>query len=300
MTHLRTLFLLVAVSFFSSYSSPIKQEQKKVIFEHEGVQYEKNNFGDIFPLWQEIPLENLSEKLSNFIVSLKNSVKNSPFIIVVPHNKALAIQAIKETNFFLLYHADNNKTEWIFKNGSSIPEPYTSTLGAQVFIVNEKDNTVLVIQEKTRSKFLGFPGGTSDFKELIRKTAVREVKEELDLDIDSNDLELFAIENSVKTNRFGANNVDYFFTISSDKVKGEINPDPQEIIRAFYAQLKDIAEGKSIEGLGGSEAQAMMAQHLLNNRSSSYVKTLLDFRQINKKESEQGKNDVMIFEFLKK
>ncbi len=46
-----------------------------------------------------------------------------------------------------------------------------------------KNDTVLVIEEKTRKGYVHFPGDTADFNELTRTTATRELKEEINLAI---------------------------------------------------------------------------------------------------------------------
>jgi len=85
-------------------------------YELVGIQYKKNNFGNIFPLWQHIPQEELLSKLSQF-VSYLDMIKGTPCIIEVPHSKVAVLDIIKKIGF-TLHYTNNDKTEWIFKNNS--------------------------------------------------------------------------------------------------------------------------------------------------------------------------------------
>lgn len=60
--------------------------------------------------------------------------------------------------------------------------------GAAVIIINEKGQ-VLLQSRADRNKW-GLPGGCQDLKEEIKETAIREVKEETNLDIAMENLEL--------------------------------------------------------------------------------------------------------------
>ncbi len=266
------------------------------IYEFSGIKYKKNNFGDIFPVWQEVPAKDLPKKLSRFISCL-DIIKGTPCIIEVPHHKAAVLNTIKEAQF-TLYYADNEKTEWIFKNGSSIPLPYTAIIGAQILV--QKNDTVLVIEEKTRRGLLGFPAGTAELQELPRETASRELKEEVNLCVLPQDLELFAMINRVKANRFKANSVNHYFLVDNIKVSGELKPDGKEVRQAFYAPLQDIAEQKSIQGLSISPAVAALAKHLQSGRTKSYSQDFLDYRQLSKSESCCDNTDIMTIEFFAK
>ncbi len=150
---IKLFFCVTILSFLASITQGMNQ---KTLFFHEatGIHYTKNNFGDIFPEWQNIPQEQLTERLSAFSNLLKDDVLDS----------------IKKAGF-IFYHGNNDKAEWIFKNDSSIPEPYTASIGAAIIIKN--GDSVLVVEEKTRPGILGFPGGTTDFQGSLRTTAAR-------------------------------------------------------------------------------------------------------------------------------
>jgi ADP-ribose pyrophosphatase YjhB (NUDIX family) len=285
------LLTIITFGIFSSMAHTMNQK-KIILHEATGMQYTKNNFGDIFPQWHNIPSEQLADQLSTFVTMLKDE---TPFIIVVSHDKAAAIDSIKKAGF-IFFHANNDRSEWIFKNNSAIPEPYTTVIGAAILIRN--GDFVLVTEEKTRPGTLDFPGGTTDFQESLRTTAARELKEETNLDVSPHDLRLFAIINRTNINRFGANGVDHYYVVNQSKVSGNLNPNPNEIAQMFYAPLKNIASQTTIRGLSVDPATAALAKHLLDKNSTTHHEIFLDFRQFSKKEAERNHNDTMTMEFF--
>lgn len=63
--------------------------------------------------------------------------------------------------------------------------------GAAVIIVNSKNQ--ILLQSRIDRNLWGLPGGTQDYKERFEDVAIREVKEETNLDIKEEDLELIGI-----------------------------------------------------------------------------------------------------------
>ena len=294
--NLSLIIRLIAISSFNTNCMDISPKQTQCDMpQAAGIQYTRNNFGDIFPQWHNISHEKLSTQLALFVDQLKNKFPETPFIVEVPHEKAAAINLIKKAGFSF-YAANNDKSEWIYKNNSSIPAPYTTSIGSGVCI--RKDDTILVIEEKTRRGYIGFPGGTADEKEDLRAAAVRELKEEVNLDINPNDLTLFALINRVNINRFHANGTDHHYVIDYSKVAGDLKPISSEIVQLFYAPLEDIAKQIPINGLLVDPAMAAQAQHLLNKNSHSHHEIFLDYRQFFKKESERNHDDTMTIEFF--
>jgi len=265
-------------------------------YELVGIQYKKNNFGDIFPLWQDIPQEELLSNLSQF-VSFLDMAKGTPCIIEVPHSRGAVLDIIKQAGF-TLHYANSDKTEWIFKNNSPIPLPFNAAIGALVVV--KKDDMVLVIEEKTRPGLLEFPAGSTELKELPRQTAVRELLEEVNLSVCPNDLELFAIVNKTRENRFNANAVHHCYTVNHDKISGILKPDNNEVTQAFYAPLQDIAKQKSIQGLSVSSKIAALAKHLKEDRIKSYSQNFLEARQLLKEKKFHDNNDIETIEFFAK
>lgn len=87
------------------------------------------------------------------------------------------------TEHYLLF------SQWLVKGEKSrLPSITTHNVGAGGLII--KDNKILLVQEKNGSKkeMWGIPNGLIDNDELIVETAVREVKEETDLDVEAQDV----------------------------------------------------------------------------------------------------------------
>lgn len=90
--------------------------------------------------------------------------------------------------------AENNLSYIVNLRESLKPEKRHMPLiqdGAAVIIVNEKNQ--ILLQSRIDRNLWGLPGGTQDYKERFEEVAIREVKEETNLDIKEEDLELVTI-----------------------------------------------------------------------------------------------------------
>src|SRR5262245_26048042 len=100
-----------------------------------GVNYKKNQFGDIFPEWEEIPNQNFTETLSKFIECANKEEKNPVIKIDIPLEKSSYIHLVKSSGFEL-FAATSAKIEFIVRNGVSIPDPFTAVAGSQVLLID--------------------------------------------------------------------------------------------------------------------------------------------------------------------
>lgn len=234
--------------------------------------YKKNSFGDIFLDYHGIPAEELSHRLISSVESLRG--EKAPFILEVPHEKAAILDAIKSAGFSL-FHADNNKTEWILRNGSGIPAPYTAVGGAQVIVL--RNGKILAIEEKTRRGLLSFPGGTANPKEAIRTTAARELFEEVKLTVQPDALRLISLRNRLNCNKQGASEYNHLFLTT--KADGEAVACPQEVEQVLWIPVTDLLEAKETHGLRSSPLIRELAKHIYTGAQKSYTLTMPDCRQ---------------------
>ncbi len=146
-----------------------------------------------------------------------------------------------------MQYADDDKTQWVYHNGSNIPNSSTANASAGVFIIREKDNQKEVLLLKDNDKlYLGLPGGVVDKHELVLDAAVREVKEEINLEIKRNDLKLVAIYNNTH-NKFYDKDQYQFFFITNDP-GGTIKIDPKEQEHYFWIPVEHVLKVKTIQG----------------------------------------------------
>src|SRR5262245_13139030 len=97
----------------SLFDKVADKEANGEVYEINGMSYTMNRFGDIFPIWQNIPENQLTEKLLAFIDVFKE--KSSPIIIEIPHENSPILNALIKSNF-TFRSGDQNKSEWIVKN----------------------------------------------------------------------------------------------------------------------------------------------------------------------------------------
>lgn len=265
---------MTIIKFFSLFLFVflIQAHANEEIQEKNGIFYKTNRFGDIFPLWENISEKKLTEKLITFVDTIKE--KGAPIIVEIPHEKSPILNAIIKSNF-TFYHANQNESQWIVKNGSSIPEPFTAIGGAHILVI--KNGKILVVEERTRKGILGFPAGGAERGEFVRDTACRELFEEVGLIAQPQDLKLIALINRKKANKEGASIYGHGFI--AEEVSGSLNLDQKEIIQAFWVPVKDLAEATEINHLKVSPYYNALARHIQSGCSHSYSLTLPDPRQ---------------------
>jgi 8-oxo-dGTP pyrophosphatase MutT (NUDIX family) len=242
------------------------------IHEQAGIFYKTDKFGDIYPKWDNIPKEELPQKLSNFVSVFENT--DSAIILEIPHAHSPILKAAIEAKF-AFHYGNQSKTEWVIKNSSSIPEPYTAISGAHVVVY--KDDKVLVMEEITRKGILGLPAGGAEPGEFVRETASRELFEEVGLIAKPEDLKLIALINRQKANRYHASLYGHCFI--AETVEGTVKIDPREVVQAFWVSLSDLANSSEINGLKISPYINAIAKHIQNQCESSFAMILPDIRQ---------------------
>jgi ADP-ribose pyrophosphatase YjhB (NUDIX family) len=109
-----------------------------------------------------------------------------------------------------------------------------NTLGARLLLIN--DGKVLLIKQNNYNRYC-LPGGRVEKRETFEGAVLREVKEELDLDIQN--LNLFG---TYQNNYEGKSDTIVVF-ISTDKVKIEnLKLDPNEVKEANFFDLNNIPD----------------------------------------------------------
>lgn len=250
--------------------------------------YTKNSFGDIFPDWQKIPHANFTEQLSLFVTFVKHQASGTPIIIDVPHEKAAVLDAIKKSGFVYRY-GNNDKTQWLVENNSTIPtHPYTALIGTQLILLDD-NGRFLAIKEKSRPKVLSFSGGMSKPQELPLQTLIREVKEELGIDIDPKSPKLIALLEQLNRNKEGGTGIGYHFLARiRDQMISKIKIDQKEVLKEFWLFPQDIAQNEKMEITAKDEKfvfdqfEKDLMQHVIDitkGCSSSKNITYLDYRQ---------------------
>ncbi len=223
-------------------------------------------------------------------------------IVQLPHAEGQKAAALAKAGF-MPHYTDASKTEWVYKNGSPMPEASTAAAGARVIVC--RDGYVLVIEDKNMKGRLMFPGGSVDPRELALDAACRELKEEVGLTVLAGDMHKIALVNRVRANRYGYS--DYCHYYATSKFTGTVTIQESEIAQAFWTPLREIAQGEPINNLKVSPTVKLLAEHILyqcgaprtffpshtvykNNVSGMRA---LDPRQYTVNADQQNKNDCM-------
>lgn len=264
------------------------------------IRYKKNNFGDVILNSQDIDPE-LPTQLYNCVESLKKLHTETAFITYLPHEEGHKIQYLIKSGFVPRY-IDTQHTEWIIKNGTSIPDTSTAVAGARVLVC--RNDHVLMIEDKRFKGQAVYPGGGVDAGELALDAACREIKEEVGLTIQPSDLRLIALINHLRSNRYGY--TDYCHYYMTRKFTGEVKIQESEILQAFWAPLSNAAQDKAdawispasfsnaptVKGLTISPTVKILAAHIIRNGPTA-THRVLDPRQYIKPAAEQDPNDTM-------
>jgi len=260
------------------------------------MEYTTNQFNDIFPKWDLVPLDQLTSSLLSLIEQFKTQTK-SALKITIPHTQAAAIIHVKNAGFEL-HFADNNKTDWILKKESMVPEIMNAYGGVQVFV--RRNSRILIMEEKFKKGLVTFVAGQVNSHEFPRHAAVRELEEEVGLKVDPQDLELFASRIRIKANKEGATNYDYFFVV--DKFdESQIKPNPEEVLQLFWINLSELITTDIVVSPNGtilktSPMVKLVAHHLYYGTNSKYY-IIPDCRQWHKQIIDE--TDVLHLEFFK-
>lgn len=238
--------LIATYPYLSARKKPTPQEQEVPAIPY--LHYAQDRFGnlniDIIP--NEADSQALYKQLKKFIKTHKAKYPNKAFLLNIPHELGSYNQAAKEAGFKMQY-ADDDKMQWVYHNGSTIPYSSSANASAKVFILREENNKqeVLLIKDNDKS-YLSLPGGIVDQHEFVLDGAVREIKEELSLRLNQDDLKLVAISNDAHTQFYGKGLYTFFFT--TDYPGGNIKIDPKEQEYYFWIPVDHVLKVNTIQG----------------------------------------------------
>lgn len=114
---------------------------------------------------------------------------------------------------------------------------------AQVVIMNDEDK--VLITQRQDDKRWDFPGGGCEETDTFKQTAVKEMKEELNLDILEDDLEFLGVisDSSLNTMQYVDNDTKYYSTIFGVvEYSGEIKFNDGETLNYKFVTLEEALE----------------------------------------------------------
>lgn len=276
--------LLTQFCFDGRASDLIKDQQTGII-------YKINQFGDICLDLQDC--EN-PENIKIFIEANLKKIPSKAFIADLKIEKAslipFLVKAGFEHNFTNTVH-----TEWVIRNNSSLPYPFTTLCGAVVVLINEKSE-VLLVEDITRPHQWGFPGGIVHFGEDSATTAVREVREETGLVIGEENIKL--IGNFQRINcRYGANENTHIYLCK--QYQGALKIQESEIKQAHWVPLHLVVSEKKFNDIPLDHYNMAILKHIYAGMKSSARLKLPDPRQFYKEKEKQDPKDMLVLELIK-
>jgi ADP-ribose pyrophosphatase YjhB (NUDIX family) len=255
--------------------------------ETNGVFWKKDNFGNIWPNVQAIESNELGTKLEQFVTGLQEKEKGNAFLVHLPHEEGQKAVALVKAGF-KPHYTDTSKTEWVYKNGSPMPDVSTATAGARVLVCRGKD--VLIIEDKNMKGRVMYPGGSVDACELALNAACREIKEEVGLMIHPVFMQKIALVNRVRANRYGVS--DYCHYYMTRTFTGTVQAQESEVLQTMWVPLTVVAKGDPINNLKISPTVKLLAAHIISNYHTASQR-VLDPRQYPAAPDKQDQSDIM-------
>ncbi|XP_071951449.1 nucleoside diphosphate-linked moiety X motif 6-like [Antedon mediterranea] len=204
----------------------------------------------------------------NFGVILADSIKlwnkdeRSCAWLKVPIEYSHLIKSAAEQGF-KLHHAEGDYTmltKWLGAGPSKVPMYATHQLGVSGFVLNERKEEVLMVQDRHRISRWKFPGGYANLGEDISDTAVREVFEETNIRTEFQSILAFRQQHSLPYN-FGRS--DFYFVCRLKPLTFDIKPCESELVDAQWLKVDDLLASNDHTLL--SKRMAVLVQHGLRN-----------------------------------
>lgn len=224
---------------FSSTSSLPVMKQTKPDAERTLLNAVEDRYGGV-----KVDVED-SMDCNDYVSLLRDSItqwrkqgKKGVWIKLPIHLANLVEPTVKEG--FRYHHAESDYlmlVYWIPETPDTLPANASHTVGIGAFVVNDK-REVLVVQEKNGA-FKGkdvwkFPTGVANQGEDICKAAIREVKEETDIDTEF--VEILAFSQTHQT-FYGKS--DLFFVCMLRPLSSDINKQDSEIEAAQWMPIEE-------------------------------------------------------------
>ncbi len=284
--NIAVLSLLFSLSHAASFSQGETQESC-------GFKYTKDQFGNTHIVVNKVDLatKDFGKNLREFVRKHKPEQEGVAFFVNVTHKQYKALSKAGFQNNF----SDNSSVQWMIRNGSPMPLPYSATQGARVILMKliEKSWYIGGVKDKDRSALM-FPGGSVNLGEAPHDAGVRELKEEVDVSIVSEKLKRIATVYRKKGNRYGMNDVCEYY-VARVSAAQKMVPDNKEIEYAFWVPLKQVIETGAYETLKASHVTMEILRHI-NTRGKSRRVSLLDYRQLRK--ADPDKSDTLTLELI--
>lgn len=203
--------------------------------------------------------DKFKESLKRLVDHFKAKKKRTSLYIHQSPTKALDISYIKSLGFeYAEYNRERDEILWILDNGRGVTHIGSSVSGAGIIVRNRKNEALFILNPDHKMWVL--PSGGTDRGELIRDSAVRELKEEVGLDAKVEDLMLVLMTNSSHAmGRKGLNSINHFYLL--DRFSGSPKTSA-EAPKIAWIKIKDLSSKKIHQGMRLHPQAPMFAKSL--------------------------------------
>lgn len=197
--------------------------------------------------------------LKNFIEKCKQLEPENAVYFQLPYNKGALMSLVQQVGFrydcelYITPEKSNERKavgqQWIIRNNSLVPAKPSFTHTSRIGVVDKKGNVLLIQPKKGRKKT--FPGGTADFAEDPINTGIREVLEEVKVQLSKESIIPLAVlhrkplEDSQGFKAAGDTSF-YYASVISNKDELTLIPQKNEIYWAGWMHWSDLIKGSEV------------------------------------------------------
>lgn len=175
---------------------------------------------------------------------LEDFNKYKSMIVVIPYQNSGAINLFQEK--FRLLCADQDNI-CLVRSEAEVPTPSTATREAFVLIWDKTHTHILVEVPSDNKNILHLPGGHVHHYERSQSAAIREVQEEIGLDVAKYGLKQLVVieyQNPEKIKPFDQFQILFFYEVQSDLDlhSTKVMAQSSEVSDVYWARIQDLKE----------------------------------------------------------
>jgi 8-oxo-dGTP pyrophosphatase MutT (NUDIX family) len=253
----------------------------------------KNAYDDTFITVNNVTNGRAKKELIQEIKKQKSS-----FFVELPlvcEDIGLSAAELIQKHGFSVYHTNNTRMRLIkLMKNDPIPPIVTGNNTVKIFVSRQVNDCLQVLfTEEGNRLATSLPGGTLEYREDICTGAVRELKEELELKVSKDQLLFLGVLNRIKAFEYQITHNEFLFHLPYDGQK--IVPDGKEVKGFAWEYVDDVIESGQAIGLPVLEHHLAVLRSLNEGKHGKPIVSMLDLRQMGKREEHKNPNDIMIF-----
>ncbi len=217
----------------------------------EGFEFVLDAYKNIVVKLKE-PSAKEASKLQNVIEEMKRSYKNYGLYVTIPVIQGEFANKLEQLGF-KLHDVDTNQKKlfYLYSNGRDIPELNYAYTAAAVYIIRKNPKTLekeLLVIKEPQKVIANIIGGISIKGESPEDTALREVREEVGLSLEKQNLKLVAVFHTVRSDNKSC--IEFLYVC--DTFTGEPRVDGAEALEFAWVPMSQILSDDDAKVFGKS------------------------------------------------